>query len=288
MIRGACLCGAVRYEVEPPFRWFAFCHCSMCRTHHGALYGASVGVERSRFRWLGGKAAVRAHWSSRSFERTFCRHCGSKVPAASHIADVVLVPAGTLDAELDAKPRAHIFVGSKSPLTELSDALPKFEAYPPGVDLPTSDPPASAAGGRLHGSCLCREVAYVLDVAPVRIAHCHCSLCRRSRGGPFATTALLEADELRWTRGEDAIATYRMPPPRSYGTDFCASCGSLLPTVVPEAGVAVIQVGAVEGLRRPLPGVHIHVASKARWDEITDDLPRFDEMPPEELMSELF
>ena len=53
-IRGACLCGAVSFEVAPPYHWLAHCHCSMCRKHHGTLFGTGLGVERGRFRWLTG------------------------------------------------------------------------------------------------------------------------------------------------------------------------------------------------------------------------------------------
>ena len=289
MTHGACLCGAVRFEVEPPYRWFAYCHCSMCRRQHGALFGAGLGVERASFKWLGGTDAIVPYRASASFERPFCRHCGSKVPAASHLPDVMLVPAGTLDGDFDVKPRAHIFVGSKSPLCTITDALPRFDAYPPGVDLPVVPGPAagSSADG-LTGSCLCGEIAYELRVEPRRIVHCHCSLCRRSRGGPFATTSFASCAHFEWTRGMDSIGTYRMQPPRSYGTDFCTSCGSLLPTVVPEADLVLIQAGALEAPLAPLPGVHIYVGSKADWDDITDALPEFDEMPPPERFAEYF
>jgi hypothetical protein len=67
-ISGACLCGAVTFEVAPPYRWFAHCHCSMCRKHHGTLFGTTVGVARTRFRWLShfrGRSAVAAARSCR-------------------------------------------------------------------------------------------------------------------------------------------------------------------------------------------------------------------------------
>ena len=303
MARGACLCGAVRFDVAPPYRWFAYCHCSMCRIHHGALFGAGVGVDVARFAWRSPTTAISHYRATASFERPFCRHCGSKVPALSHLDDVMLVPAGTLE-DFDGRPRAHIFVGSKSGAHEIGDALPRFDAYPPGVDLPVFDAPAeplagaAAAGGResaeespgalLAGRCLCGEVGYALDAAPERLVHCHCSLCRRSRGGPFSTTTFVPAERFRWTRGEESIGTFRMAPPRAYGVDFCLQCGSLVPIVAPEAGLALLPAGALALPARPLPAVHIYVASKARWDRIADDWPQFDEMPPDERMAEFF
>jgi hypothetical protein len=313
MARGACLCGAVRYDVAPPYRWFAFCHCSMCRIHHGALFGAGVGVDVARFEWRSSTSAITHYRATSSFERPFCRHCGAKVPALSHVDDVMLVPAGSLE-DFDAKPRAHIFAASKSGAHEIADGLRRFDAYPPGVDLPvfpepTELPPepfVSAGAGEAeplsetvaqHGSgggavlaarCLCGDVGYALDVAPERLVHCHCSLCRRSRGGPFSTTTFVPADSFRWTRGEESIAAFRMAPPRAYGADFCVRCGSLLPMVSPEAGLALVPAGALPLPAKPLPAVHIFVGSKADWDVIADGWPQFDEMPPDDRMAEFF
>src|SRR5690606_31473651 len=91
-------------------------------------------------------SAITHYRATPSFERPFCRHCGAKVPAVSHLPDVMLVPAGTLE-ELDGKPRAHIFVGSKSGAHEIRDGLTRFEAYPPGVGLPVFDAPAEPLSG---------------------------------------------------------------------------------------------------------------------------------------------
>ena len=35
-LSGGCLCGGVRFEVEPPFRRANYCHCSRCRKHAGS------------------------------------------------------------------------------------------------------------------------------------------------------------------------------------------------------------------------------------------------------------
>src|SRR5690606_1371868 len=118
--------------------------------------------ESSCFKWRSRTGAVAHYRASPSFERPFCRHCGSKVPAASHLAEVMLVPAGALE-DFEGKPRAHIFAASKSRLHEIADALPRFDAYPRGVDLPIFEAPTealphegppSAAGGSSAGAPL--------------------------------------------------------------------------------------------------------------------------------------
>ncbi len=47
-----------------------------------------------------------------------------------------------------------------------------------------------------------------------------------------------------------------------------------------------VSLGTITGDPELRPEAHIFVGSKARWYEITDDLPQFDEWPP--VTSEFF
>jgi hypothetical protein len=93
-------------------------------------------------------------------------------------------------------------------------------------------------------------------------------------------------DRFRWTRGRERIRAYRLPGPRTYETDFCTQCGSLVPTLLPDASLA-LPAGSIDTPLALLPVVHIHVASKVSWYDITDDGQQFDEMPPPERSGEL-
>jgi len=286
---GACLCGAVRFEIAPPYRWFAHCHCSMCRKHHGTLFSTGVGVPRERFRWLGGEQDIVHYRATAAFERPFCRHCGSTVPAESHEPNVLHVPAGLIDGDLGARPRSHIFVASKATCHTITDSLPQFPAYPPGIDLPViaKVTPSTAREG-VEGGCLCGAVGFAVAAIPRRIINCHCSLCRHSRGTAFGSTLLTAPERFNFTRGNEHVATYQLPAPRTYSASFCTRCGSIVPKVVPRLGLALVPAGAVDTPLAPLPVVHIYVGSKAPWHEITDDWPRFDQLPPPERFAEVF
>ncbi len=41
-IRGSCLCGGVRFEVDPPFIQASHCHCERCRKHSGTAVAFDV------------------------------------------------------------------------------------------------------------------------------------------------------------------------------------------------------------------------------------------------------
>jgi hypothetical protein len=58
-VRGSCLCGGVRFEVDPPFRRASWCHCSRCRKHSGAPAGVQARVAREQFRLLAGEELIR-------------------------------------------------------------------------------------------------------------------------------------------------------------------------------------------------------------------------------------
>src|SRR5262245_14408744 len=287
-IHGACLCGAVAFVVAPPYRWFAHCHCSMSRKHYGGLFGTSLGVARAAFRWLQGTSEIVHYRTTPAFERPFCRHCGSTVPGASEEEGYLNVPAGLLDASLSARPRSHIFVASRSPLTTLDDELPRHDAYPPGTELPIAANRAPLADAVVSGSCLCGAVGFAASELPRRVVNCYCSLCRRGRAAAFSSTLLVARDAFRWDRGEARVQHYAMKAPRQYATDFCANCGSPAPSVNSGSPTAMMPAGAIDSPLPPLPAVHLYVGSKAPWYEISDAGPQFAELPPPERLTGVF
>jgi hypothetical protein len=296
--RGACLCGAVTFAIAPPYRWFAHCHCSLCRKHHGTLFGSGVGVAHDRLEWLSGADDVVHYRATAAFERPFCRHCGSTVPAVAHDARYWHVPAGLLDGSFSARPRSHIFVASKSSLLKIADALPKHAAYPPGIELPVVERRAvSAEPGTIVGSCVCDGVAFSVAELPRRLVNCYCSLCRRRSGAAFTSTLPTGAGNLRWLRGEARIRHYALDALRRYASAFCADCGSPVPNVSaadpwksPKGGAptVLLPAGAIDSELKPLPAVHLYVGSKAAWVAITDAWPQFAQLPRGERFTELF
>jgi hypothetical protein len=132
MLKGSCLCGGVRYQIDGEVGPMAHCYCSMCRKQHGAAFGTYVGVKAADFRWLKGEELVASYESSPGGQRGFCRTCGSNLPVLEPGAEEFFIPAGTLDDDPGVRPAVHIFVASKAPWVEIDDELPQFDEYPPG------------------------------------------------------------------------------------------------------------------------------------------------------------
>jgi hypothetical protein len=295
---GACLCGAVTFAIAPPYSWFAYCHCSLCRKQHGSLLYPALGVARDHFEWKSGVDDVVHYRTTPAFERPFCRHCGSSVPAVAHDDGFWDVPAGLLDGDPGIRPRSQIFVASKSPLLTLDDSLPRHEAYPPGIDVPTVEtrrlPDVDGEIAplrvlpRVAGSCVCGGVAFEVAEVPKHVVNCYCSLCRRRTGAAFTSTLLAAASAFRWLRGESRARRYSLPPPRQYSTDFCADCGGAAPALFAGQPTVMLPAGSIDSALREPPAVHLYVGSKAPWYTIADGWPQFEELPPPERFTEFF
>lgn len=278
MKRASCLCGAVTWEVEGELEWMAHCHCSRCRKGHGTAFATFVGAPADAVRLHGAEHVVR--WqSSPGVMRPFCGKCGAKVPGNGTDGHVFM-PAGNFLDDPGQRPSMHIFVASKAPWYEIPDELTRFDAYPPGFDFPVmADRPSLDPPGKPRGSCLCGAVTYVVDGEPKMAWNCHCSRCRRVRSAAHASNLFTTADGVRFTRGEDHRGSYKVPDAARFTSAFCRTCGSPMPRVIPELGMAVVPMGTLDDHPGFLPLAHIYVGSKAPWFAIADALPQNAEGP---------
>lgn len=278
-MRASCLCGDVVWEANGPGELVHHCHCGICRKVSGTAFTTMGGFPAATFRFVGDEDGIRRYRSSPGSERCFCGRCGSIVPGEP-FGDTVFVPFGNVDGDPGGRPIAHIFVASKAPWYELpDDGLPRFDAYPPGYADPELFPsePRGGADGRVGGSCLCGAIAYEIE-KPVDAWHnCHCSRCRRARGGAHASNLFLDARRFRLLRGAERIASFKVPDAERFTQSFCVTCGSRAPRINVQAGYAAIPAGSLDDDPGARPERHIYVGSKAPWFEIADDLPQFSE-----------
>jgi hypothetical protein len=136
--------------------------------------------------------------------------------------------------------------------------------------------PAAGSGPErmLAGRCECGAVSYRVADAFLYAANCHCSRCRAATGSAFKPFAGIEREKL--------VLEDRSGPLLVHGTDElndtrCASCGSLLYSVVREGAYVHVALGSLVDDPSIRPTEHIFVGSKAPWFEITDDLPQAEE-----------
>ena len=128
MIKGACLCGQVQYQVNGPLRAVVNRHCVQCRKTSGHFV-AATSAARDHVTMTGD---VSWYHASQTARRGFCGTCGSSLfwdgPGAN-----ISIHAGTLDDATGLQSAGHIFCDDKGDYYDLTDDLPKAGGYDPDL-----------------------------------------------------------------------------------------------------------------------------------------------------------
>lgn len=132
------------------------------------------------------------------------------------------------------------------------------------------------AARMITGGCLCGALRYEAEGPLQALIHCHCSMCRKHHGAPFATFALVAARDFRWLEGEASALAYRSSGQRV--RRFCGVCGSVAPAMLGDR--VLLPAGNLLGDLGHAGGLHMFVGSKAPWHVIGDGLPQHETVPP--------
>jgi hypothetical protein len=133
LIRGRCLCGAVRFTLIAPTDFCAHCHCESCRMSHAAAFVTWTSVPAERFSFERGQDHVTWYRSSACILWGFCKTCGSSIlyradregHAESPKLDRMYVAVGSLIDPLDRDPKVHVSYDERVPWFRPHDGLPK-------------------------------------------------------------------------------------------------------------------------------------------------------------------
>lgn len=132
----------------------------------------------------------------------------------------------------------------------------------------------------LTGGCNCGAIRYVIASAPVAVAACHCTRCRRQSGAAFSVNLLVRTNDMT-LEGELAAFEERdtesgMPLMR----EFCAGCGSPIRSVPSSSPKFVaVKAGTLDDPGPFAPAIHIWTRSKLPWVEIPQGLPSYPQGP---------
>ncbi len=129
-IRGSCLCGGVRFEIERAVGPVELCHCARCRKVSGSSALMMVAVRTADYRLLSGAELIRSFdapilYAPPAYRSTFCSRCGSQVPPARPDGEQLEIAAGAFDDDPGVRPDRHIFVELAPDWMETPEDLPR-------------------------------------------------------------------------------------------------------------------------------------------------------------------
>ena len=128
-MKGQCLCGQVRFELDEPLPDLYQCHCSLCRKVSGSSANAAMIVAAPKFRWLSGQELMSRFVHDNGFKSDFCSRCGSPLPNPS-ANNNVWVPVGLLDDSDQIKVVAQMHVASKADWDQINGGGEHFDEMP--------------------------------------------------------------------------------------------------------------------------------------------------------------
>lgn len=133
-LKGSCLCGAVKFELEGRLNGFYLCHCSRCRKDTGSAHAANLFFDAASLQWVSGEDNVSSFTlPSSQHARSFCSVCGSALPNLQMGGKMLVVPAGSLDDDWRQLPDAHVNTSSKASWDEHLEKVPTYAEYPDKV-----------------------------------------------------------------------------------------------------------------------------------------------------------
>jgi len=125
------------------------------------------------------------------------------------------------------------------------------------------------------GGCLCGKVRFEIHGPIHNIVYCHCSKCRKAQGSAFATNGIVMADDFRILSGHGELTGYE--PGQGQTKYFCKTCGSpIMSKSTSKPGQVRVRLGTIESAITERPIAHIFATSKADWEEICGNLPRYE------------
>jgi hypothetical protein len=110
VMKGGCLCGAVRYEAADPVVT-ALCHCKHCQRISGSAYSVNVLFPEGSMHIEGAtQYYLDTGDSGGHLQRHFCPKCGSSLyTKADAVPGIIILKAGTLDDTTSVKPTVQLY-----------------------------------------------------------------------------------------------------------------------------------------------------------------------------------
>jgi hypothetical protein len=114
---------------------------------------------------------------------------------------------------------------------------------------------------RMTGGCQCGAVRFAFTTPPENVHVCHCRMCQKAVGGPFAVICPVLKSSFQVTRG--ALSWFHSSALARRG--FCKDCGTPMIFEYPEYDDIGVLAGALDEPDRCPPVVQYGNESRVAW-----------------------
>ncbi len=114
---------------------------------------------------------------------------------------------------------------------------------------------------RLTGGCQCGAIRYEATMQPQGVHVCHCRMCQKAVGGPFAVICPVLKTNFRVTRG--AFAYFHSSDIARRG--YCRDCGTPMLFDYPDYPDLGLLVGTFDEPSRVAPVIQYGNESRVSW-----------------------
>jgi len=121
----------------------------------------------------------------------------------------------------------------------------------------------------LTGGCQCGAVRFAISATPNRVSICHCRMCQKASGAPFASFADINRTDFAWSKGQPAFFRSSSIADRGY----CAACGTPLSFGRIDGDRIEIMTGAFDRPDQLVPTRQYGTESRLGWVVGISNLP---------------
>lgn len=121
----------------------------------------------------------------------------------------------------------------------------------------------------LTGGCQCGAIRFACDLPPENVHVCHCRMCQKAVGGPFAVICPVLKSAFRITRG--AFSWFESSALARRG--FCSACGTPMIFEYPTNADIGVLAGSFDKVGDVPPVVQYGIESRVPWYDGLPGLP---------------
>lgn len=129
-----------------------------------------------------------------------------------------------------------------------------------------------------EGGCNCGAVRFQLSAPPLTAYICHCHLCQKRTGSPFAMNVVFPASALQITAGEAFELPRALPSGQRSVSFLCGNCYSRLWTLRDGSPFVNVRGGALDDAGDLRPVAQLWTSSAQPW-AIQSDMLSYAEQP---------